>query len=47
MYEKPPNTTISVGVATKPYPHFRLPGKYVTQHDPRATTSLIIWIRME
>ncbi|CDH58889.1 endosomal spry domain [Lichtheimia corymbifera JMRC:FSU:9682] len=26
MYEKPPNTTISVGVATKPYPHFRLPG---------------------
>lgn len=27
MYEKPENTTVSVGVATKPYPSWRLPGK--------------------
>ncbi|CAO3600552.1 unnamed protein product [Absidia cylindrospora] len=26
MYEKPASTTISVGVATKPYPNWRLPG---------------------
>ncbi|KAI8335094.1 concanavalin A-like lectin/glucanase domain-containing protein [Chlamydoabsidia padenii] len=26
MYEKPDTTTVSVGVATKPYPHWRLPG---------------------
>ncbi|ORY92254.1 concanavalin A-like lectin/glucanase domain-containing protein [Syncephalastrum racemosum] len=26
MFEKPVNTTVAVGVATKPYPHFRLPG---------------------
>ena len=26
MYEKPPNTEVAVGLATKPYPSFRLPG---------------------
>ncbi|KAI8149726.1 concanavalin A-like lectin/glucanase domain-containing protein [Fennellomyces sp. T-0311] len=26
MFEKPTGTTVAVGVATKPYPHFRLPG---------------------
>ncbi|KAI9314114.1 concanavalin A-like lectin/glucanase domain-containing protein [Dichotomocladium elegans] len=26
MFEKPAGTTVAVGVATKPYPHFRLPG---------------------
>lgn len=26
MYDKPPNTTVAVGLATKPYPLFRLPG---------------------
>lgn len=38
MYEKPPNTTISVGVATKPYPHFRLPGNwYIHDHQETCT----------
>jgi hypothetical protein len=27
MFEKPETTTVSVGVATKPYPSWRLPGK--------------------
>ena len=27
MYDKPPTTTVAVGLATKPYPLFRLPGK--------------------
>jgi hypothetical protein len=27
MYEKPRSTTLSIGVATKPYPNWRLPGK--------------------
>src|SRR6478735_8801480 len=27
MFEKPVTTTVSVGVATKPYPSWRLPGK--------------------
>lgn len=26
MFEKPPSTIVSVGVATKPYPYWRLPG---------------------
>nr|XP_031858225.1 uncharacterized protein CI109_006368 [Kwoniella shandongensis]KAA5525297.1 hypothetical protein CI109_006368 [Kwoniella shandongensis] len=26
MYEKPPNTEVAIGLATKPYPSFRLPG---------------------
>lgn len=26
MYEKPTTTVVSVGVATKPYPYWRLPG---------------------
>lgn len=26
MFEKPDNTVVSVGVATKPYPSWRLPG---------------------
>lgn len=26
MFEKPTNTIVSVGVATKPYPYWRLPG---------------------
>lgn len=28
MYEKPENTIVSVGVATKPFPSWRLPGKH-------------------
>lgn len=28
MFEKPETTTVSVGVATKPYPTWRLPGKF-------------------
>lgn len=28
MFEKPTTTTVSVGVATKPYPYWRLPGNY-------------------
>jgi hypothetical protein len=27
IYEKPDNTLVSIGMATKPYPLFRLPGK--------------------
>lgn len=27
IYEKPDNTLLSIGMATKPYPLFRLPGK--------------------
>jgi len=27
IYEKPENTLLSIGMATKPYPLFRLPGK--------------------
>jgi hypothetical protein len=27
MFEKPTTTIVSVGVATKPYPYWRLPGK--------------------
>lgn len=26
VYEKPDNTLLSIGMATKPYPLFRLPG---------------------
>jgi hypothetical protein len=29
IYDKPENTLISIGVATKPYPLFRLPGMYI------------------
>jgi hypothetical protein len=28
VYEKPENTSIAIGVTTKPYPLFRLPGMY-------------------
>lgn len=28
IYDKPENTLISIGMATKPYPLFRLPGSY-------------------
>ena len=31
MFEKSPNTMISVGVSTKPYPVTRLPGKKSTK----------------
>lgn len=30
MYDLPDTTTVSVGVATKPYPSWRLPGKKKT-----------------
>lgn len=30
VYEKPENTLISIGMATKPYPLFRLPGTYIS-----------------
>jgi hypothetical protein len=30
IYEKPENTLLSIGMATKPYPLFRLPGEFVT-----------------
>lgn len=29
MFEKPTTTTVSVGVATKPYPYWRLPGRFI------------------
>jgi hypothetical protein len=29
IYEKPDNTTIGIGLTTKPYPLFRLPGKFL------------------
>lgn len=28
VYDKPENTTISIGLTTKPYPLFRLPGEF-------------------
>ncbi len=30
IYDKPESTLISIGVATKPYPLFRLPGMFTT-----------------
>lgn len=30
VYDKPENTLVSIGMATKPYPLFRLPGKAMT-----------------
>lgn len=30
IYDKPDNTLISIGMATKPYPLFRLPGSYTS-----------------
>ncbi len=36
IYDKPENTLLSIGMATKPYPLFRLPGKHlaITQNKP-------------
>lgn len=31
MFEKPESTTVSVGVTTKPYPTWRLPGNNQTK----------------
>ncbi len=36
IYDKPENTLLSIGMATKPYPLFRLPGK----HSQSRKTSL-------
>lgn len=33
IYEKPENTLISIGMTTKPYPLFRLPGTLVLDHS--------------
>jgi hypothetical protein len=33
IYEKPENTSIAIGVTTKPYPLFRLPGTTFLHHD--------------
>jgi hypothetical protein len=33
VYDKPDNTLLSVGMATKPYPLFRLPGKHSRFHN--------------
>ena len=30
IYDKPENTLLSIGMATKPYPLFRLPGSYTS-----------------
>lgn len=32
IYDKPENTTIGIGLTTKPYPLFRLPGKIRISH---------------
>lgn len=34
MYEKPPGTTVSIGLATKPFPSFRLPGWFSRLSPP-------------
>jgi hypothetical protein len=34
VYEKPENTSIAIGVTTKPYPLFRLPGSYFAGRLP-------------
>jgi hypothetical protein len=31
IYEKPDSTTVSIGLTTKPYPLFRLPGKFKSE----------------
>lgn len=50
VYDKPENTLISIGMATKPYPLFRLPGWYtsvtilqnkVTDEPSKAFTSTL------
>lgn len=33
IYDKPESTLISIGVATKPYPLFRLPGEFFCMHE--------------
>ncbi len=38
IYDKPENTLLSIGMATKPYPLFRLPGK----HSQSRKTSLAV-----
>jgi hypothetical protein len=33
IYDKPESTLIGIGMSTKPYPLFRLPGKFERAHD--------------
>lgn len=44
MFEKPMTTIVSVGVATKPYPSWRLPGK---KKASRAFLIMIVFYRLE
>lgn len=41
IYDKPESTLLSIGMSTKPYPLFRLPGMLIrsksTRHTPRLT----------
>ena len=39
IYDKPESTLISVGMATKPYPLFRLPGTMAGEHEANIGTS--------
>jgi hypothetical protein len=37
VYDKPENTLLSIGMATKPYPLFRLPGRAIPSRLCRFT----------
>jgi len=39
LYEKPENTLLSIGMSTKPYPMFRLPGKFIFYNSHRQICS--------
>jgi len=42
MFEKPQATNISIGLATKPYPSFRLPGEFISICSYPSRGSLLI-----
>ena len=45
IYDKPESTTISIGMTTKPYPLFRLPGKHLlAQFRSRMVTNLNVQV---
>lgn len=41
IYDKPDSSLISIGVSTKPYPLFRLPGMSIHQSDPETCIKVL------
>jgi hypothetical protein len=39
VYDKPETTAIAIGVTTKPYPLFRLPGTWLRNADHQSYTN--------